>query len=47
MLSPAGLDDLVRKDWQGKGFDAALEHLIDRLQAEVPERGSQVCESSW
>ncbi|XP_072539639.1 IQ calmodulin-binding motif-containing protein 1-like [Salminus brasiliensis] len=34
-----GLDDLVRKDWQGKGFDVVLEQLIDRLQAEVPERG--------
>ncbi|KAL7826000.1 hypothetical protein SRHO_G00337380 [Serrasalmus rhombeus] len=41
-----GLDDLVRKDWQGKGFDAALEQLIDRLQAEVPERNYQAKHSS-
>ncbi|XP_062852967.1 IQ calmodulin-binding motif-containing protein 1-like [Trichomycterus rosablanca] len=32
-----GLDELVRNDWHGKGFDAALEQLIDHLQSEVPE----------
>ncbi|XP_066521092.1 IQ calmodulin-binding motif-containing protein 1-like [Hoplias malabaricus] len=41
-----GLDDLVRKDWQGKGFDAALQQLIHRLQTQVPKRGSHVKPSS-
>ncbi|XP_076871790.1 IQ calmodulin-binding motif-containing protein 1 isoform X2 [Brachyhypopomus gauderio] len=32
-----GLEDLVWKDWRGKGFDPALEQLIDQLQSEAPE----------
>lgn len=41
-----GLDDLLRKDWQGKGFDAVLEQLIDHLQSKVPERSIKVQRSS-
>ncbi|XP_030638709.1 IQ calmodulin-binding motif-containing protein 1 [Chanos chanos] len=28
-----GLDNLVRKDWSGKGFDAALDRLLGLLQS--------------
>lgn len=38
-----GLDELVKKDWLGKGFDSTLEELIDHLQSEVPETGLKVC----
>ncbi|KAK3575462.1 hypothetical protein QTP86_026846 [Hemibagrus guttatus] len=41
-----GLDDMVQKDWRGKGFDAALKQLIHRLQAEDPEKHTQAQYSS-
>ncbi|XP_034156689.2 IQ calmodulin-binding motif-containing protein 1 [Pangasianodon hypophthalmus] len=41
-----GLDDMVQKDWRGKGFDAALRQLIHRLQSEDPEKHTQAQHSS-
>lgn len=43
---PAGLEDMVQKDWRGKGFDATLRQLIHRLQYEGPEKDTQVCVKS-
>ncbi|KAF5898728.1 IQ calmodulin-binding motif-containing protein 1, partial [Clarias magur] len=36
-----GLDDMVQKDWWGKGFDAALRQLIHRLHSEDPDIPTQ------
>ncbi|KAK1798871.1 hypothetical protein P4O66_007149 [Electrophorus voltai] len=36
-----GLQELVWKDWRGKGFDYALELLVDQLQPESPEKVSK------
>lgn len=33
-----GLSDLAEKDWRGKGFDSALDQLIDHLQSDIPWR---------
>ncbi|XP_065150064.1 IQ calmodulin-binding motif-containing protein 1-like [Paramisgurnus dabryanus] len=36
-----GLGDLAVKDWRGKGFDAALDQLIDRLQSGASWRDTE------
>ncbi|XP_026876570.2 IQ calmodulin-binding motif-containing protein 1 isoform X1 [Electrophorus electricus] len=36
-----GLQELVWKDWRGKGFDSALELLVNQLQPESPEKVSK------
>ncbi|XP_060774775.1 IQ calmodulin-binding motif-containing protein 1-like [Neoarius graeffei] len=41
-----GLDDMVQKDWRGKGFDAAMRQLLHRLQSEDPEQHTQYQYSS-
>ncbi|KAG7326915.1 hypothetical protein KOW79_010316 [Hemibagrus wyckioides] len=41
-----GLDDMVQKDWRGKGFDAALKQLLHRLQSKHPEKHTQAQYSS-
>lgn len=42
MLGPPGLSDLAEKDWRGKGFDSALDQLIDHLQLDVPWKEPKV-----
>ncbi|KAI5108742.1 IQ motif containing B1 [Silurus meridionalis] len=41
-----GLDDMVLKDWRGKGFDAALMQLIHHLQSEDLENRTLAQDSS-
>ncbi|KAF4080180.1 hypothetical protein AMELA_G00167490 [Ameiurus melas] len=41
-----GLDDMVQKDWRGKGFDPALRQLVHQLQSEDPEKHTQAQHSS-
>ncbi|KAM9482713.1 IQ calmodulin-binding motif-containing protein 1 [Clarias gariepinus] len=36
-----GLDDMVQKDWWGKGFDAALRQLIHHLHSEDSDKHTQ------
>ncbi|KAK2857486.1 hypothetical protein Q7C36_005405 [Tachysurus vachellii] len=41
-----GLEDMVQKDWRGKGFDATLMQLIHRLQSEGPGKDTRAQYSS-